>query len=111
MKHFPAEEWIDFVTRVGCTIKKEKMKEHLEQGCKRCSKIVSLWQRVRQTAEAEANYRPPSDAVRVAKASFAGSHLTEEQKRPDFLAEMLFDSLFIEQWNTTHGLSRRSFSD
>jgi len=27
------------------------------------------------------------------KASFAGSNLTEEQKRPDVLAEMLFDSL------------------
>ena len=92
MKHFPAEEWIDFVTRVGCTIKKEKMKEHLEQGCKRCSKIVSLWQRVRHTAQTEANYRPPSDAVRIAKASFAGSNLTREQRQPDSLPELFFDS-------------------
>ena len=93
MKHFPVGEWIDFVRQVAPTIRKEKMKEHLEQGCKSCSKIVSVWQRVRQTAEAKTNYRPPSDAVRVAKASFAGSNLTEEQKRPDVLAEMLFDSL------------------
>src|SRR6266850_560125 len=92
MKHFPAEEWIDFVTRVGCTIRMEKMKEHLEQGCKRCSKIVLLWQRVRQTAETEANYKPPGNAVRIAKASFGGSNLTEEQKRPDSPAELLFDS-------------------
>jgi len=92
MKHFPAEEWIDFVTRVGCTIRMEKMKEHLEQGCKGCSKIVSLWQRVRQTAETEANYRPPGDAVRIAKAFFAGANLTEEQKRLDSPAEVLFDS-------------------
>ncbi len=68
------------------------MKEHLEQGCKSCSKIVSVWQRVRQTAEAKTNYRPPSDAVRIAKASFAGSNLTVEQKRTDSLAELLFDS-------------------
>ena len=68
------------------------MKEHLEQGCKRCSKIVSLWQRVRQTAETEANYKPPGDAVRIVKASFVGSSLAEEQKRPDVLAELLFDS-------------------
>ena len=93
MKHFTTEEWIDFVNRAGCIIRKEQMKEHLEQGCKGCSKIVSLWQWVRRTAETEVNYRPPSDAVRVAKASFAGSNLTEEQKRPDVLAEMLFDSL------------------
>ena len=68
------------------------MKEHLEQGCKRCSKIVLLWQRVRQTAETEASYRPPGDATRIAKASLAGSNLTLDQKRPDSLAELLFDS-------------------
>jgi len=92
MKHFPAEESIDFVTRVGCTIGKEKMKGLLGQRCKHCSKIVSLWQRVRQTAETEANDRPPGDAVRIAKASFAGANLTEEQKRLDSPAEVLFDS-------------------
>src|ERR1700704_5745063 len=92
MKHFPVEEWIDFVRQVVHTIRKEKMKEHLEQGCKSCSKIVSLWQRVRQTAETEVNHRPPSDAVRIAKASFAGSNLTGEQKEPGSLAELLFDS-------------------
>ena len=68
------------------------MKEHLVQGCRRCSKIVSLWQRVRHTAQTEANYRPPSDAVRIAKASFVGSNLAGEQKRRDSLAELLFDS-------------------
>ncbi len=67
------------------------MKEHLEQGCKSCSKIVSQWQRVRQTAETETNDRPPRDAVRIAKASLAGSNSTVEQKRPDSLAELLFD--------------------
>ena len=95
MKHFPVEEWIDFVTRVVCTIRKEKMKEHLVQGCRRCSKIVSLWQRVRHTAQTEANYRPPSDAVRIAKASFASSNLIGKQKRPGRLVELLFDS-FLE---------------
>jgi hypothetical protein len=92
MKHFPVGEWIDFVRHVVRTIRKEKMKEHLEQGCKSCSKTVSLWQRVRQTAEAETNYRPPGDAVRIAKAFFAGSNSTVEQKRTDSLAELLFDS-------------------
>src|SRR6266436_5332995 len=92
MKHFPVEEWIDFVRQVVHSVRKEKMKEHLEQGCKSCSKIVSRWQRVRQTAETERNYRPPGDAVRIAKASFASSNLTAGQKRRDGLAELLFDS-------------------
>ena len=68
------------------------MKEHLEQGCKSCSKIVSLWQRVRQTAENEKNYGPPGDVVRIAKASLGGSNLKVNQKRQDSLAELLFDS-------------------
>ena len=93
MKHFAVEEWIDFVNHVARTIRREKMKEHLEQGCKRCSKIVSLSQWVRQTAETETNYRPPGDAVRIAKVSFAGSNSTVKQKRPDSLAELLFDSV------------------
>jgi len=92
MKHIPGEEWIDFVRQVVHTPRKEKMKEHLEQGCKSCSKIVSLWQRVRQTAENEKNYGPPGDVVRIAKASLGGSNLKVNQKRQDSLAELLFDS-------------------
>jgi len=92
MNHFPVGEWIDFVRQVVHSVRKEKMKEHLEQGCKSCSKIVSLWQRVRQIAETERNYRPPGDATRIAKASLAGSNLTLDQERPDSLAELLFDS-------------------
>ena len=92
MKYIPGEPWSDFVRQVIHTPRKEKMKEHLEQGCKRCSKIVSLWQRVRQTAENEKNYGPPGDVVRIAKASLAGSNLKVNQKRQDSLAELLFDS-------------------
>ena len=92
MKHIPGEEWIDFVRQVVHTPRKEKMKEHLEQGCKSCSKIVSLWQRVRQTAENEKNYGPQGDVVRIAKASLGGSNLKVNQKRQDSLAELLFDS-------------------
>jgi hypothetical protein len=69
------------------------MKEHLEQGCKRCSKIVSQ-RRLLQIEEIVANYKPQGDAVRIAKASFAGSNLTANQKRPDTFAEPLFDSFY-----------------
>jgi hypothetical protein len=92
MKHFPVEEWNDFVSQEVRTIRREKMKEHLEQECERCSKIVSPSQWVRQTPVTETNYRPRGDAVRIVKASFAGSNLTVQKKRPDGLAELLFDS-------------------
>jgi hypothetical protein len=70
------------------------MKEHLGQKCKRCSKIVSLWRRMRQTAKTEADCQPPGDAVRIAKASFAGLNFIGEQKRTACLAELLFDSFY-----------------
>jgi hypothetical protein len=92
MRHFPAEEWIDFVRQVVRATRKEKMKQHLEQDCERCSKTLSLWQRVWQTADAETNYTPPGEAVRIAKAFFADSKLTKERGRLDSLAELLFDS-------------------
>src|SRR6266446_5417650 len=68
------------------------MKEHLEQGRERCSKALSLWQRVRKTAETETNYTPPGEAVRIAKAFFADSKLTKERGQSDSLAEVLFNS-------------------
>src|SRR5882724_4396836 len=91
MRHFPVEEWTDFVRQVARTTRKEKMKEHLEQGCARCSKALSLWRRVRQTAETETNYTPPGEAVRIAKAFFEDSKLTKERGQSDSLAELLFD--------------------
>src|SRR5258708_33334453 len=92
MGHFPVEEWTDFVRQVDRTTRKEKMKERLEQCCDRCYKSLSLWQRVRQTAETETNYTPPGEAVRIAKAFFADSKLAKERGRSDSLAELLFDS-------------------
>jgi hypothetical protein len=92
MKHFSPEEWIDFVNEVTSARKKQEMEEHLGEGCKRCLRTVSIWQRVRRTAKTEGNYQPPNDLVRIAKAAFAGSLLAEEQKRAESVVEVLFDS-------------------
>lgn len=66
------------------------MEKHLDQGCKRCSKALSLWQRVRQSAMAERAYQPPEGAVRIAKAAFAGSG--HQRQAESSLVEILFDS-------------------
>jgi hypothetical protein len=73
------------------------MKEHLEQGCERCSRVVFLWQRVRQTAAAETNYTPPDDAGGIAEVYFADANLTEEPERWGSPAEVLFDSFLRPQ--------------
>jgi len=92
MKHFTTEEWIDFVRQVAPGSRQQAMRQHLETGCKRCRATVELWQKVHNTALAEATYQPPAESVRAAKAAFAtaGGTAALPERRTSF--EMLFDS-------------------
>src|ERR1700730_5705703 len=92
MEHFTTEKWIDFVNQVVNSSEKALMETHLEQGCKRCMKTVSLWQKVGQSAASEASYQPPESAVRIAKSAFAGAGLTAEGKGVGSPIKVLFDS-------------------
>jgi hypothetical protein len=92
MEHFTIEKWIDFVNQAVDTNDRQLLERHLEQGCKRCMKTVSLWQRVRQLAASEANYQPPEGAVRIAKAAFAGAGLAGQRKGAGSRIKVLFDS-------------------
>ncbi len=71
MKHFKAEEWIDFVNHMASGDRQEAMQKHLGAGCKRCMETVALWQRVANAAAVEASYQPAAESVRVVKAAFA----------------------------------------
>src|SRR5712672_1792619 len=92
MEHFTTENWIDFVNQAVGSHEKGLMEQHLSQGCKRCAKTVSMWQRVRQYAALDAIYQPQVDAVRIAKAAFAGAGLTAQRKGAGSRIEVLFDS-------------------
>ncbi len=92
MKHFSTEKWIDFVNQVGNTSEMESMKQHLQQGCKRCAATVSLWGKVRQSAASHANYQPPADAVRVVKSAFAAAGLSGTRQTAAGHIAVLFDS-------------------
>jgi hypothetical protein len=92
MKHFSMEKWIDFVNQVANTSEMESMKQHLQQGCKRCAATVSLWGKIRRSAASDANYQPPADAVRVVKSAFAGAVLSGKRKVAASRVAVLFDS-------------------
>jgi hypothetical protein len=92
MKHFTTEEWIDFANEAVAKTRRQEMERHLEGGCPRCKKTVSLWQKVRQTAKSAANCQPPEDAVRIAKAGFAGNRLHGKRAKAPGLVDVLFDS-------------------
>ena len=92
MTHFTTEEWIDFANELVARGKRKKMDQHLKEGCPRCTKTLSLWHKVRQTAKSAAKCEPPANAVRIAKAGFTVAR--REQKRVGLpgLVEVLFDS-------------------
>jgi hypothetical protein len=91
MKHFTSEEWIDFVNRVVPSDKQKDMQEHLG-GCKRCGKVMNLWQKVQKTATTAASYQPADEIVRVAKAQFAIGGPGAKRRETNSLIEVLFDS-------------------
>ena len=92
MKHFSTEKWIDFVNQVANTSEMESMKQHLQQGCKRCAATVSLWGKVRQSGASAANYQPPADAVRVVKSARPGAVHSGKRKAAASRVAVLFDS-------------------
>jgi hypothetical protein len=92
MKHFTTEEWIDFVNEAVAGSRRQEMENHLKEGCSRCKKMASLWQKVRQTARSASESQPPESAVRIAKAGFAGVRLEGKPAKAPGLVEVLFDS-------------------
>lgn len=109
MEHFTTEKWIDFVNQAVDANAGQLMKEHLEQGCKRCMKTVSIWQKVQQSAASEANYQPSEGAVRLAKAAFAGAGLAGHRKEAGSRVKVLFDSFLqpVFQGARSAGVSTR----
>jgi len=98
MKHFRADDWIDFVNQNGSRNRQEEMRIHLNSGCKACARELSLWQKVQQTAAQESRFQPPEDVLRVAKAAFLTTEYSRERnsskkKLKEIVAELLFDSL------------------
>jgi hypothetical protein len=92
MKHFATEDWIDFVKRVNSPKQQEAMNKHLVAGCQRCSKTVTLWQKVHNAAAREATYQPPAADVRIAKAAFLAPRRATQRKEKTRFVEVLFDS-------------------
>lgn len=92
MKHFKTEEWVDFVNQVTPSSQQRAMQKHLESGCKSCSETVTLWQKVRNSAAAEAMYQPPAASVRIAKAAFATAGWIAQPKKAGGFIKLVFDS-------------------
>lgn len=92
-KHFATEEWVDFVNETLAAERMQTMQRHLGTDCKKCSKVVELWQHVREAAKRESQHEPPESAVRHVRSAFV-----IVQPRKDKLSveipRLVFDSLW-----------------
>jgi hypothetical protein len=95
MEHFSIEEWIDFVRGIDGKPRTSEMREHLDHGCAKCSKILETWRQIVNFANQQKNWEPPAYALQAVKTSFV-LHKTfsaKENKGKSFeIARLLFDS-------------------
>jgi hypothetical protein len=92
MRHFSLDQWMDFARHVAGPRERAEMESHLSDGCKQCSKTLSLWQRVYEAGKRESAYAPPESVVAMVKGTF-GIHGPRKVGRASRLvASLLFDS-------------------
>jgi hypothetical protein len=92
MKHFKAEEWVDFVNRATSPEQMEAIQKHLVSGCEKRAQHVALWRKVGTFATAESAYQPPGEAVRGAAAMLGPARWVGSRHEKSRVIEVLFDS-------------------
>jgi hypothetical protein len=93
MRHYSLEQWVDFARNVIDEDKKRKMENHLEAGCRQCSKELGIWQRLQQVARRESAYKPSGGAVRTVNAWFDNRSARRAVQTKSGVAALLFDTL------------------
>jgi hypothetical protein len=93
MEHYSLEQWADFARQITREQDRAEMQSHLDNdGCRKCSKILGMWKRVRAAARREQNYQPPENAVRSIKGTFAIHGPGRVSRGAGLIAELLFDT-------------------
>ncbi len=93
MEHYSLEKWVDFARQVIGEQERAEMQSHLDNdGCRKCSKVLGLWQRVHLAARREPSYQPPESAVRSMKGTFAIQGPRKATSGARSVAALLFDS-------------------
>ncbi len=92
MKHFDAQDWIDFARQAADRRSTSEMQRHLDEGCVKCLKNMEIWRRVVMVAKRESRYEVPESSTRAVRASFALRKVTPFPARKLELATLVFDS-------------------
>ncbi|MGB6430981.1 MAG: hypothetical protein WBF06_10365 [Candidatus Acidiferrales bacterium] len=93
MKHFAAEQWIDYVRGSSSQEEREAAERHLASGCKECRVTLDFWTRTARTASQAAEHQAPEDLVRTVKGVGALGGLPTIRSPLTVMAELVLDSL------------------
>lgn len=94
MRHYTLAEWVDFARNVVEGSVRERMQSHLDTGCARCSRELSLWQRFHRVAQRTSSEQPSENALRAVRSAFAVRRPAKRDVHAgqSAIVELLFDS-------------------
>jgi len=92
MRHFNLGEWADFARDLVKGEQKVAMQNHLDNGCKECGNVLSMWRRVHQIGQRSADYEPPTVIVKSMKGMYVIHGTRPVKSKRITLAQLLFDS-------------------
>ena len=91
-RHYSHEDWVDFVRDLAPPDQLEAMRQHLAAGCESCREVHDTWKAVLETIRAEPSVEPPAEAMRRARALYAGTKPWRSVPIVRATARLLFDS-------------------
>ena len=91
-RHYSHEDWVDFVRDVAPLDQLQAMRRHLAAGCESCGEVYQTWKAVLETVRQEPSVEPPAQALRLARALYAGTTPRRGAAIVRATAKLLFDS-------------------
>jgi hypothetical protein len=91
-KHLTETEAADLARDVAAPGSRRWMERHLAEGCARCRRAVMLFQRVAETARADASWDVPADVIERAVDIFSLRPVQVTRPVHRLLARLVFDS-------------------
>jgi hypothetical protein len=92
VKHFSAEQWIDYARGTSDREEREAAERHLASGCEECRATLDFWTRTARTASRAAEHQAPEYLVRTVKGMGALGGLPTIRSPLTVVAELVLDS-------------------
>lgn len=71
MRHFKEEEWLDFARKTGSIAGRQRLEQHLADGCASCAPQAHFWRKLREVAGRELYPSPAEGTLGKARAAFS----------------------------------------